>query len=188
MGPGAATGIRRLWGGERVRVSGAVGMRRSANGSQYISVNRPSWKAPRQNNEQIVSSANRQGGVLITFVNRRGILLVGDFSSADMWQYPPPCIKIPIMGISPIASRSISEGSPRELEPDASDTWWPCFCNKLSFDKRMVECMHHSKARVTYLEWSQSLWSTVLGALATRTSQPLHRGPLGHPRSLFEVH
>ena len=56
--------------------------------------------------------------VVLTFVSLRGILLVGDFSSADMWQYPPPCMKIPIMGTSPADSRSMSEERAGELEPD----------------------------------------------------------------------
>ena len=57
---------------------------------------------------------------VLTFVNCRGILLVEDFSSADMWQYPPPCMKIPMIGISPIASRSISGELFSELEPEGS--------------------------------------------------------------------
>ena len=55
---------------------------------------------------------------MVTLINRRGILLVGDFSSADMWQYPPPCMKIPMIGTSPIASRSMSGKLFSGPEPD----------------------------------------------------------------------
>ena len=58
--------------------------------------------------------------VVVTFVSLRGILLVEDFSSADMWQYPPPCMNIPIIGRSPTASRSMSGEWVDEPEPNIS--------------------------------------------------------------------
>ena len=74
-----------------------------------------------------------------TFVNLRGILLVGDFSSADMWQYPPPCMKIPIRGTSTAASRSMSGDWVGELEDDAPDVLEPRFGKRVSCDERLFE-------------------------------------------------
>jgi len=64
-----------------------------------------------------------KGWAVVTLSSLRGILLVGDPSSADMWQYPPPCINMPIMGTSPTASRSMSEGWTGKPEPDPSTIW-----------------------------------------------------------------
>ena len=86
------------------------------------------------------------GQVVITFINLRGILLVEHFSSADIWQYPPPCMNTPMTGMSPMASRLMSGEWVEELEPR----------NKVSYGKSPLKCMRYRRGEVTYFDWGSS--------------------------------